>query len=127
MNDTPAPTGTELDLLKLFWREGSLSAREVQDRLPSDLDWAVSTTRTVLERMRAKGLLERRAVHGLAVYQAAHEKVAVIGGVVARLKSLLEINGPLPANALSGSQILSKAEIEALRALLDQDPEDDPS
>lgn len=123
MTDAPAPTGPELDILKLFWRDGDLSAREVQDRLPPDLDWAVSTTRTVLERMRVKGLLTRTSVHGLAVYAPAHRKVAVIGGVVARLKSLLEIDGPLPANALSGSQILSKSDIEELRKLLDQGPE----
>ena len=119
MTDTPTPTDPELDLLKLFWRDGDLSAREVHDRLPPALGWAVSTTRTVLDRMRAKGLLVRRNVHGLAVYSPAQAKVAVLGGVVGRLRSLLEISGPLPASALSGSQILSADEIAELRRLLD--------
>lgn len=123
MTETPAPTDPEFDLLKLFWRDGDLSAREVHDRLPPDLGWAVSTTRTVLDRMRAKGLLVRRNVHGLAVYSPAQAKVAVLGGVVGRLRALLEISGPLPASALSGSQILSADEIAELRQLLDAGPD----
>eukprot|EP01030_Chromulinospumella_sphaerica_P013466 gene13466-13244_t len=65
------PSDTELEILKVFWRDGAASAREIQAALPQALDWTGSTTRTVLERMRAKGLLVRRSVHGLAVYEAA--------------------------------------------------------
>src|ERR1700754_762401 len=76
------PSDTELDILKLFWRHGPMSAREAQAYAGPELGWADSTTRTVLERMRAKGLLSRRAVHGLAVYTAARGKVQVLAGVL---------------------------------------------
>jgi len=72
----------------------------------------------VLERMRAKGLLVRREVHGVAVYAPAQPKVAVIGGMMRRLGALLEVDGPIPAAAFSGSQLLSEADIEALEAAL---------
>lgn len=123
MTDAPNPTEPELAILKVFWREGELSARELHQRIAGDYDWAVSTTRTVLERMRTKGLLARRDLHGLAVYAHAQPKVAVLGGVVSRLRSLLEIQGPLPASTLSGSQILSPEEITELRQILDADEE----
>ena len=42
----------------------------------------------------------------------------MIGGVLNRLRGLLEIDGRLPASAFAGSQILSDAEIEELEALL---------
>jgi len=55
------PSDAELEVLKLFWRRGPSSVREVQDDFGVAAGWASSTTRTVLERMTAKGLLRRRA------------------------------------------------------------------
>jgi predicted transcriptional regulator len=115
------PNETELEVLKAFWRAGPLSAREVQDRAGPALGWTSSTTRTVLERMRAKGLLTRRAVHGVAVYSPAQDKVSVLGGALNRLlRDLLEMKGDLPASAFSGSELLSPEEADALRKLLNE-------
>lgn len=112
------PSDLELEVLKAFWRGGAMSAREAQGLIEPALGWSASTTRTVLERMVAKGLLVRRSVHGLAVYEARTGKVDVIGGVLNRLRGLLEIDGRLPASAFAGSQILSETEIEELETLL---------
>lgn len=114
----PEPSDLELEVLKAFWRGGAMSAREAQGLIEPELGWSASTTRTVLERMVAKGLLVRRSVHGLAVYEARTGKVDVIGGVLNRLRGLLEIDGRLPASAFAGSQILSDSEIQELEALL---------
>lgn len=124
MSEPAVPTDAELDVLKAFWRDGPLSAREVQARIADSLGWSSSTTRTVLERMRTKGLLSRRAVHGMAVYSAVQPKVAVIGGLMRRLGALLEVDGPLPAAAFSGSQLLNEADIAALEAALAAAPSD---
>ena len=118
MTEPTAPSESELDVLKCFWRDGDLSAREVQSRIAADLGWTSSTTRTVLERMRGKGLLTRRDVHGMAVYSTAQPKVAVIGGLMKRLGALLDLDGPLPAAAFSGSQILDADDIADLEAAL---------
>lgn len=119
----PAPPGlsdTELEVLKAFWRDGDLSARELHDRVSGPLEWTASTTRTVLERMRAKGLLSRRNVHGVAVYAHVHPKVQILGGLMRRLSALLEIDGALPAAAFSGSQILDAADIIELESVLSE-------
>ena len=123
MTQAHAPNDSELELLKALRRQAPLSAREVQDRLPARLGWAASTTRTVLERMRAKGLLERREVHGVAVYAPADSKARVLGGVLKRLMRVLEVDGPLPASAFSGSQVLSEDELAELQAILDAEAE----
>ena len=123
MSEPTIPTDAELDVLKAFWRDGPLSSREVQARIADGLGWTSSTTRTVLERMRAKGLLVRREVHGVAVYQAAQPKVAVISGLMKRLSAMLEIDGPLPAAAFSGSQLLDENDIAALEEALAADGE----
>jgi predicted transcriptional regulator len=119
------PSDTELALLKMFWRHGPMSAREAQAHAGPELGWAVSTTRTMLERMRSKGLLTRRSVHGMAVYSAARDKVDVIGGVLRRLRKLLDIRGALPASAFSGSELLSAEEVDRLQGLLNAP--DEPS
>ncbi|MBI2261402.1 MAG: BlaI/MecI/CopY family transcriptional regulator [Caulobacterales bacterium] len=124
MSDPALPTDTELDVLKAFWRDGPLSAREVQARIADSLGWSSSTTRTVLERMRAKGQLSRREVHGMAVYAPIQPKVAVIGGLMKRLSSILEMEGPLPAAAFSGSQLLNETDIAALEEALAADKEE---
>ncbi len=117
----PEPSDTELELLKLFWRSGAMSAREVQDALPAELDWAASTTRTVLERMRAKGILVRKSVHGMAVYTTAQDKVSVIGGALRRMmRGVLEIDSALPASAFAGSRLLSEEDLKALEAILNR-------
>ena len=118
MTPTPAPTDAELDILKCFWRDGPLSATEVRTRIADGLGWTSSTTRTVLERMCAKGLLARREAHGIAVYNAVQPKVAVIGGMMRRISALLEIDGPLPASAFSGSALLTEEDIAALTEVL---------
>ena len=111
--------------MKLFWAHGDMSAREAQDHAGPELGWAVSTTRTTLERMRAKGLLHRRSVHGMAVYSAAQRKVDVIGGLLRRMRGLLDIEGDLPASAFSGSRLLSPEELAELEALLADDQDAD--
>jgi len=116
------PSEAELELLKLFWRAGAMSAREVQSALPPELDWAASTTRTVLERMCAKGLLARRSVHGMAVYSPVQDKVSVIGGALRRMmRGVLEIDRDLPAAAFAASPLLDEADLKALEAILNAD------
>lgn len=119
------PSDAELDLMKLFWRDGALSARAVHDRIGPQLGWAPSTTRTVLDRMCGKGLLERREVDGLAVFSAARGKLDVLGRALTKFaREVLEIDGPLSAKAFTGSQLLSEDEIAQLQAMLDADGPD---
>ncbi len=118
MAEPTAPSETELDVLKCFWRDGDLSSREVHDRIAIQMDWTPSTTRTVLERMRAKTLVSRRDVHGVAVYSQARPKVEVLTGLMRRFSALLDMDEALPAAAFTGSQLLNEADIAELEAML---------
>ena len=75
-------------------------------------------TRTMLERMRAKTLLSRRDVHGVAVYSQVRPKVEVLNLLMRRFSTLLDMDGALPAAAFSGSQLLSDSDIAELETLL---------
>lgn len=115
------PTDAELEVLKRFWRDGDLSSREVHDRVAGQMDWTPSTTRTLLERMRTKGLLSRRDVHGVAVYSQVRPKLEVLNLMMRRFSALLDMDGAMPAAAFSGSQLLSDEDIAELEMLLNDD------
>lgn len=116
------PNQSELILLKALWRQGPSSAREVQDGVGASTGWSPSTTRTMLERMREKGLVDRQSVHGMAVYRAAHEKVGLLSRIIKDVASrVLEIDGPLPVSAFAKSKLLSTDELSELEALLVSD------
>ncbi len=120
------PSDLELEVLKLFWRDGEMTARQAQDRAGPALGWAASTTRTVLERMAAKGLLTRGQKKGVAVYAPTGGKVEVLGALIKKLaRNVLELDGPLPASAFTGSQILSASELAELADILNSDETED--
>jgi len=54
----------------------------------------------------------------VAVYEACQLKVEVLGGMMRRLSSMLEMEGPLPVSAFTGSQLLDAEDIAALEAVL---------
>ncbi|MDR6640914.1 MULTISPECIES: BlaI/MecI/CopY family transcriptional regulator [unclassified Luteibacter] len=110
---------SELEVLKALWEKNPLSARELHDELAARTGWAVSTTRTVLERMRAKELVTRSEAHGLAVFTPATTKVEVLGNSLSHLfRHVLEVPGSLPVSALTGSAILNADELAELDRML---------
>ena len=118
------PSNAELELLKCLWREGTLSARELHERVEPVLGWSYSSTRKTLERMGDKGLVSERPKHGLNLYRAAVGKLATLAALSEDFaRRVLELDGPLPVQAFADSRLLSEEELDALQALLDASDE----
>lgn len=83
----PELSSRELDVMNLLWRRDALSAREVHEALEPLHGWAYSTTRTILERLVDKGLVEKRSFHGIYLYAAA---VSRARGLAARVREFAE-------------------------------------
>jgi len=116
------PSQAELAVLKHLWSAGPQSAREVQTAIEAETGWSYSTTRTLITRMADKGLVLKRDVHGLAVYEAAVEKVSLMGRMIRDFAAnVLEIDSPLAATAFAGSRLFTEEEAEALSRLLEED------
>lgn len=112
----------ELEWLKLFWRSGRLSAREAHDRLASERGWAYTTTRTVLDRMVKKGLLERESFHGLYVYRAGVSKVSTMARLIREFaQRVLELDAAPVAGLMAESEMLDAEELAELQKLLEED------
>lgn len=119
-----APSGTELAVLKHLWSAGAQSAREVHNGLEAETGWSYSTTRTLLTRMTEKALVRREDVHGLSVFVASVDKVALMGRLIRNFAAdVLEMDKPFPATSFADSKLFSDEEAEALTRLLEEEGE----
>jgi len=118
----PELTRSELAVLKVMWKEGELSAREVHDGLADSLDWAYSTTRTTLDRMANKGLLSKRSFHGMYLYKPCVSKAAGLASLVRDLADrVLEVDYAPVVSLFAESNALSAEEVEELSRLLEEE------
>ena len=115
----PQLAPAELDLMKVLWANGSLSAREVHERLSQRTGWAYSTTRTVIERLVRKGLLRKQDSHGLHVYAPAVSRPTGLAQLVRDFaEQVLELRDVPVAALFSESDALTPDELAELRTLL---------
>jgi len=59
LSSLPAPTPSELRILKSLWNDGPSTVREVHERVASDQGLSYTTTLKQMQIMHGKGLLER--------------------------------------------------------------------
>lgn len=120
-SQTPMPTDAELAILRVLWQHGSSTVREVQARLERDEPIGYTTVLKLLQIMLEKRLVSRDESQRAHIYRAA-----VSESVTQRrlLDDLMEraFGGSarrLVMHAL-GSEQVSAAELEEIRALIDQ-------
>lgn len=120
---TPQPTGGELAILKVLWRRGAATVREVCEDLSRERgdDVGYTTALKLLQIMTEKGLVRRDESRRTHVYQPAGSEEQTQRQLVADLLNRA-FNGSarkLVLQALSTKQA-SAREIAEIRALLDQ-------
>ena len=116
----PDLASTELDVMKVLWKAGRSSAREVHERVEEPLGWAYSTTRTTLERLANKGAVRKRRFHGLTLYEAKISKARGLARRVLEFAERVLETDPAPVVSLfARSEALTEEEIEELSGLLD--------
>lgn len=119
MDDTPTPTGRELEILKVLWEHGPSSVRSVYrqllDRQPEGRDLAYNTVQTLLRIMEDKGLVahetEGRAFVYSPVYRREHSAVRFLDRVFDGAAS------QLVATLLQAERITPE-ELERVQALI---------
>ena len=113
------PNPPELILLKALWAHGALPIRRLHNVCADDLAWSFSSTRKTLERMVDKGLVRVHKEGGPAKVRANISKTTTLARMTrAFFGQVLEVDGPLPAAAFSGSRLLTDEELDELEGLL---------
>jgi predicted transcriptional regulator len=111
----------ELSVMELLWDHGSLTARQIQDKLYGESDRSQhGTVQRLLQRLEDKELVEREKVGAANAFSTriSREQYAA-----SQLQSIMQrLTGGSIAPLLSqliDQKRLSRAELRRLRALLD--------
>jgi BlaI family transcriptional regulator, penicillinase repressor len=114
-------TDAEMEVLKVLWRGGAGTVREIAARLPSERRRAYTTLQTLLKRLEDKGAVSCAKDKAPHVYCAVVTRQSLMKN---RLNSIAEelcdgAAGPL-VMALVEKNRFSKTELDSFRTLIDQ-------
>jgi BlaI family transcriptional regulator, penicillinase repressor len=116
----PVPTNAELEILRLLWRDGPQTVRQVHDALRRGRDIGYTTALKTLQVMAEKGLVSRDEAQRSHVYAAAVPEGAVKRRLVADLVDRVFDGSAagLVMQALSAKRA-SAEELREIRRVLD--------
>ena len=110
---------SELQLLRLLWDEAPLTATELAERVGNDRNWSITTVKTMLSRLVAKGAIFAEADGRRFNYRPALERATIAAFQADRLVDRL-FGGrisPLVAQ-LAEQRDLDPADVEELEQLI---------
>ncbi len=115
-------TEPEFLILRILWREGALSVREIHDQLSNQNGWAYTTTKTVMDRMAKKDVLSRESSHGVFLYRPLISKSqGMLRWVKFIANGLFETDYNEVVTMFSKRGLLSDSEIDELYNLLENE------
>ncbi len=121
-NTLPDISKAEHDVLRFLWQDGQQSVREVHDKVTKATGWAYTTTKTVMDRMVAKGLLQRENFHGVFIYKPMISRPEGLAKMVRFFtERVLEMDQLSVVAMLQGSGALSPGEVDELTRLVADD------
>lgn len=119
MTFTPDLSRAEFDILRILWKNGRLSIREVHDALQETYKWAYSTTKTMMDRMVKKDLLVREEFHGVFLYKPLISRPQGLAKWVEFVADrMLEMDQGAVVSLFARNKTLSPEEIDELNQLL---------
>lgn len=119
-NEAARPTDAELAILKVLWRRGASTVREVHEELRAAQETAYTTTLKLLQIMTEKGIVARDESQKSHIYRALLGEEQVQKSFVRDLmdKVFAGSASQLVMRAL-GEKPASKGELEEIRRMLD--------
>jgi predicted transcriptional regulator len=82
---SPRISDAEMQLLQLLWDDSPLGASELAERVPTHRDWKLSTVKTLLSRLLAKGAIAAEAEGRSFRYRPVVERATIAGRQAGRL------------------------------------------
>ncbi|MBN1780741.1 BlaI/MecI/CopY family transcriptional regulator [bacterium] len=118
--DLPELSKNEYDILRILWKNGRQSVREVHDAVQPIYHWAYTTTKTIMDRMTEKNLLSRESFHGVYLYRALISRPKGLARFVQFFADrILELDTATVVSMLSDNQTLTPEEIDELEEILE--------
>ena len=115
----PELTESEWAVIKAVWSLEPCPAPTVQEHLAGQRDWSVSTVRTLMERMAAKGLLTSEKLRNLTLYRSAvSRQQAQLGELRYALKNAFDGALTPMVQCLLESERLDSGQLDQLEDLI---------
>jgi len=115
----PELTESEWAVIKAVWSLEPCPAPTVQEHLAGQRDWSVSTVRTLMERMAAKGLLTSEKLRNLTLYRSAvSRQQAQLGELRYALKNAFDGALTPMVQCLLESERFDSGQLDQLEALI---------
>lgn len=120
MTTTPRPTDAELAILRVLWRRGPSTVRQVHEELTGKSPTVYTTVLKLLQIMTEKGLVERDESQRAHVYVSRLPEEQTLGQLVGDLldRAFEGSSSRLVMSALE-SRPASRDELAEIRRLLD--------
>jgi predicted transcriptional regulator len=117
----PRPTDAELAILRVLWKRGPSTVRDVHESLSAEQGTGYTTVLKLMQIMAEKGLVDRDESQRAHVYRARASEDRTQSQLVSDLLDRAFDGSParMAMQALSAKKS-SKAELAELRALLDE-------
>lgn len=124
--ELPELSKAEYDILRVLWKKGRQTVREVHDELKNTSGWAYTTTKTMMDRMATKQLLKRESFHGIYLYQPQISRPMGLARIVEFFADrVLEIDAGSVVSLFALSKAITQEEIRELENLLKEDKKDE--
>jgi predicted transcriptional regulator len=119
--DKPIPSNAELEILRILWRDGPQTVREVHDKLKAERDVGYTTVLKTMQVMAEKKLVSRNESQRSHVYTAQVEEKSIKRRLVSELldKAFDGSAAQLVMQALSDKRA-SQEDLKQIRKLLDE-------
>jgi predicted transcriptional regulator len=118
-NKVPELSKAEYDILRILWKNGKQTVREVHTQLNSINGWAYTTTKTMMDRMVAKKFLSRGTFHGIFLYRPLITRPAGLARFIQFFADrILEMDTNTIVAMFSQNKSITKEEIHELECLL---------
>ena len=115
----PDLSKAEYEILRVLWKRGLSSVREVHEHLHTVQGWAYTTTKTMMDRMAAKSLLKREDFHGVFLYEPLITRPAGMARLIEFFADrVLEMDAASVVAMLGQTQAITPEELEELERLV---------
>ena len=123
MANPPRPTDAELTTLRILWKLGPSTVKDVYQELTQTRDMAYTGALRILQVMFEKGLVLRDETERSHVYRPAHSKGVMQKGIVSDLleKAFMGSATDLVVTALKAGRVSPKEKAEILAILSKED------
>ena len=125
--ETPIPSNSELEILRILWKRGPSTVRDVHDELKKERDVGYTTVLKIMQVMADKKIVTRDESERSHVYTPAVEEKSIKRRLVSELldKAFDGSAAQLVMQALSDKRA-SPEDIKKIRKLLDESSRKSP-